>query len=60
MDEQENLRNRIQNKDIRKGLGVANIKESMKENCLIWLGHVERWDISVPVRKIKKTIAQET
>ena len=29
---------RIINEDIRKSLGVVNVEDKMKENCLIWLG----------------------
>ena len=30
----QGLGDRIRNEDIRKGLGIANIEEKMKENCL--------------------------
>lgn len=47
MDEWCTLRDRIRNENIRKGLGIANIVEKMKENCLRWIGHVQRRGIRV-------------
>ena len=47
------MKDRIRNKDIRKYLGVANIKDKMKENCLSWFGHVQQWSFDKPVRKIE-------
>lgn len=41
------------NEDIRKDLGVANIKEKMKEHCLICFGRVQRQVISQPVKSIE-------
>ena len=37
----------------KKGLGVANIEEMMKENHLRWFEHVQRQDINELVRKIE-------
>ena len=47
------LRDLIQNEDIKKGLGVENIEEKMKENVLRRFGHVQRRGISKLVCKIK-------
>ena len=41
-DGRETLTNRIQNEDVRKRLGVANIEKKMKENFLKWFRHVQR------------------
>lgn len=47
------LRDRIQNEDIRKGFGFANIEEKIKRNHLRWFGQVQSQDISKLVRKIE-------
>ena len=47
------LRDKIRNEDIRKGLGVANIEEKMKENHLRRFGNVHRQHISELIRKTK-------
>lgn len=36
------LKNKISNKYIRLGLGVANIEDKMRESCLHWFSHVQR------------------
>ena len=38
---EHDLKGRIRNKDIKKGLVVANIEEKMKYNSLRWFGHVQ-------------------
>lgn len=47
------LRDIIQKEDIKKGLGVENIEQKMKENVLRWFGHEQRQGISELVYKIK-------
>lgn len=47
------LMDKIQKKDIRKGLGVSNIKEKIKENCLRWFEDLQRRSNNELVRKIK-------
>ena len=53
------LRAKIRNKDIRKGLGVANIKKEMKEKRLSWFELVQRQGISEPVRKIESWSSED-
>ena len=52
MDKCATLRNKIQNEDMTKDLGVVNIEEKMKENSLRWFRHVQSQGISEPMRKI--------
>jgi len=37
-----NTRDKVRNEDIRTNIGVAPIKEKMRENHLRWFGHVRR------------------
>jgi len=43
-------RDNVRNKDIRIKIGVAPIKENMRENRLRWFGHVRRRPTDAPVR----------
>ena len=36
------LRDKVRNEDKRKSLGIANIKETTKENHLSLFGHMQR------------------
>ena len=47
------LKDKIQNKDIRKCLGVTKIEKKMKSNYLRRFEHVQRQSISKPVRMIE-------
>ena len=53
MNEWENNEGQNLNKDIKKGLGVANIEKKLKDNRSRWFGHVQRRGISKPVREIE-------
>lgn len=36
------LSDRIRNETIRKKVGVVDIGDKLRENCLRWFGHVQR------------------
>jgi len=46
-------RDKVRNKDIRTEIGVASIKEKMKENRLRWFGHVRHRPTDAPIRRVK-------
>ena len=43
----------IRNEDICVKIGVAPIKEKMRENCLRWFGHVRRKPTDAPVQRVE-------
>ena len=47
-------RDKVRNEDIRTKIGVASIKEKMRENRLRWFGHVRRRPTDAPVRRVER------
>ena len=47
-------RDKMRNEDIRTKIGVAYIKEKMRENRLRWFGHVRRRPTDAPVRRVER------
>ncbi|KAI0524286.1 hypothetical protein KFK09_003652 [Dendrobium nobile] len=45
-------RDRIQNEHIREKVGVAPVKDKIRENRLRWLGHIKRRPSDDPVRRV--------
>ena len=44
----------MRNEDIRTKIGVAPIEEKMRENRLLWFGHVRRRPTDEPVRRVER------
>ena len=47
-------RDKVRNEDIRTKIGVAFIKDKMRENRLRWFGHVRRRPTDAPVRRVER------
>ena len=46
-----NRRDKVRNRDICTKIGLASIKEKMRENRLQWFGYVRRRPTDAPVRR---------
>ena len=46
-------RDKVRNEDIRTKIGVAPIKEKMRENRLRWFDHVRSRPTDAPVRRVE-------
>jgi len=46
-------RDNVRNENIRIKIGVASIKEKMRENRLRWFGHMRRRSTDTPVRRVE-------
>ena len=51
-------RDKVRNEDIRTKIGVASIKEKMRENRLRWVSHVRRRPTDAPVRVERINLGQ--
>ena len=47
-------RDMVRNENIRTKIGVASIKEKMRENHLRWFGHVRRRPVDAAVRRVER------
>ena len=45
---------KIRNEVIRSLVGVASIKDKIRENRLRWFGHIRRRPMDAPIKKVEK------